>query len=76
MRGLVSVDEYDQGIVTENSDFTVSALRTIHPPLNDCFATNFVSDGQKICFSGDTAYMESLAGFAEGARILVHEAML
>ena len=76
LRDLVSVHEYDQGIVTKNSDFTVSALRTIHPPLKDCFALNFLSDGQKICFSGDTAFMPSLAGFAENARILVHEAML
>ena len=73
---LVSVYEYDQGVVEENSDFTVSALRTIHPPMQDCFALNFISDGQKICFSGDTAYMPSLAGFAKNARILVHEAML
>ena len=76
LRDLVSVHEYDQGIVTKNSDFTVSALRTIHPPLKDCFALNFLSDGQKICFSGDTAFMPSLAGFAENAIILVHEAML
>ena len=73
---LVSVYEYDQGIVEENSDFTVSALRTIHPPMQNCFALNFICDGQKVCFSGDTAYMPSLAGFAENARILVHEAML
>ena len=73
---LVSVYEYDQGIVEENSDFTVYALRTIHPPMQNCFALNFICDGQKVCFSGDTAYMPSLAGFAENARILVHEAML
>ena len=36
LRDLVSVYEYDQGIVEENSDFTVSALRTIHPPMQDC----------------------------------------
>ena len=47
LRDLVSVHEYDQGIVTKNSDFTVSALRTIHPPLKDCFALNFLSGGQK-----------------------------
>ena len=76
LRDLVSVYEYDQGTVEENSDFTVSALRTIHPPMQNCFALNFVFEGQKICFSGDTAYMPSLAGFAENARILVHEAML
>ena len=73
---LVSVNEYDQGTITQNSDFTVSALRTIHPPMTECFALSFISDGQKICFSGDTAYFPSLASFAESARILVHEAML
>ena len=73
---LVSVYEYDQGVVEENSDFTVSALRTIHPPMQDCFALNFISDGQKICFSGDTAYMPKLADVAKNSKILVHESML
>jgi ribonuclease BN (tRNA processing enzyme) len=59
-----------------NPDFNVSALRTIHPPFKHCVALNFLSDEQKICFSGDTAYMPSLASFAENAKILVHEAML
>tara|TARA_B100000989_G_C19503970_1_gene455590 strand:- start:386 stop:1258 length:873 start_codon:yes stop_codon:yes gene_type:complete len=76
LRDLVSVNEYDQGTITQNSDFTVSALRTIHPPMTECFALSFIADGQKICFSGDTAYFPSLASFAESARILVHEAML
>ena len=50
LRDLVSVHEYDQGIVTENSDFTVSALRTIHPPLEDCFARLVLDlNSQDIC---------------------------
>lgn len=76
LRDLVPVDEYDRGIMTVNPDFNVSALRTIHPPFKHCVALNFLSDEQKICFSGDTAYMPSLASFAENAKILVHEAML
>ena len=76
LRDLVSINEYDQGTIIQSPDFTASALRTIHPPMTDCFALNFISDGQKICFSGDTAYLPGLASFAESARILVHEAML
>ena len=73
---LVTVNEYDQGTIIQNSDFIASALRTIHPPMTDCFALSFIFDGQKICFSGDTAYLPGLASFAESAKILVHEAML
>ena len=73
---LVTVNEYEQGTIIQKSDFKVSALRTIHPPIRDCFALNFIVEGEKICFSGDTAYLPSLASFAESARILVHEAML
>ena len=76
MRDLISVHEYNEGILIEDTDLTYNALRTIHPPLKNCFTLNFISEGNKICFFGDTAYLPSLAKFSEGAKILVHEAML
>ena len=76
LRDLISVYEYVEGVVIDGAEFTVDALRTIHPPLKDCFALKFNANGVKICFSGDTAYLATLTKFAEGANILVHEAML
>lgn len=54
----------------------ISALRNDHPPITDSFALRFDAEGRSIVFSGDTAYMESMADFARGADILIHEAML
>ncbi|WP_281980821.1 MBL fold metallo-hydrolase [Thalassorhabdomicrobium marinisediminis] len=54
----------------------VQPLRNIHPPITDSFALRFDHDGTRIVISGDTAYMDTMADFATGADILVHEAML
>ena len=75
LRDLVSVHEYDQALSQRTRTLRFCIAHN-SPTFKDCFALNFLSDGQKICFSGDTAFMPSLAGFAENARILVHEAML
>ena len=57
-------------------DSSCSALRVDHPPVTECYALRFEHDGRSIVFSADTAYFPPLAGFARGADILVHEAML
>ena len=55
---------------------SVTALRVDHPPVTECYALRFEHGGRSVVFSADTAYFPPLAGFAEGADILVHEAML
>ena len=55
---------------------TITALRNDHPPITDSFALRLDADGRSIVFSGDTAYMDTMADFARGADILIHEAML
>lgn len=54
----------------------VTAHHSLHPPLVDCYAFRFAAGGKSAVFSGDTAYLPSLADFARGADLLVHEAML
>ncbi|CCV13092.1 MBL fold metallo-hydrolase [Mesorhizobium sp. STM 4661] len=76
IRELVSVAEFGEGAVLEESGLKVTALRVDHPPVTDCFALRFEHDGKSVVFSSDTAFFPPLADFARGADILVHEAML
>lgn len=76
LRDLVSIVEFDEGQVTQERGLKISALRVDHPPVTDCFALRFDHVGQSIVFSSDTAFFPPLADFAEGADVLVHEAML
>ncbi|MCA0033507.1 MBL fold metallo-hydrolase [Mesorhizobium sp. B263B2A] len=76
IRDLVSINEFGEGQVLRQSGLKVTALRVDHPPVTDCFALRFDHDGKSAVFSADTAFFPPLADFAEGADILVHEAML
>ncbi|MBC7829970.1 MAG: MBL fold metallo-hydrolase [Chitinophagaceae bacterium] len=75
IRSLVISHEYSAGIVLAESDFQVSALSNIHPPIKDSFALKFNLGEKIVVFSGDTAYCPALAPFASGADYLVHEVM-
>ena len=55
---------------------TVTAIRTIHPPLTDCFAYRFQATTKAVVFSGDTARLTALESFAENADLLIQEVML
>ncbi|RAZ90590.1 MBL fold metallo-hydrolase [Mesorhizobium hawassense] len=76
IRELVTVKEFAEGVILEEGGLTASALRVDHPPVTDCFALRFEHGGRNVVFSADTAFFPPLAGFAKGADILVHEAML
>lgn len=80
LRNLITVHtiEPDQndGVVFTRKELTVTALRTIHPPLIDSFAFRFETNDKSVVFSGDTAPLKALEDFACGADVLVHEAML
>lgn len=64
-----------QGAMTLG-DITLRTMRNVHPPIIDTFALRFEADAKTVVLSGDTAYMDEMAGFAKGADLLVHEAML
>jgi ribonuclease BN (tRNA processing enzyme) len=76
IRDLVSIAEFGEGTVLEEGGLVAKALRVDHPPVTDCFALRFDHGGRSVVFSADTAYFPPLAGFADGADVLVHEAML
>ncbi|QEE44013.1 MBL fold metallo-hydrolase [Rhizobium sp. WL3] len=76
LASLVTVTEYGPGIVLQDGDLEVEALRVDHPPVTECFALKFKGSGKTVVFSADTAPFPPLADFARHADILVHEAML
>jgi len=73
---LVTVHVMDEGDVFAQNGLNVSAIRTKHPPLVDCFALSFKTDNTHVVFSADTAPIKSMEDFARGADLLIHEAML
>ena len=76
LRELITTHEIDRaGRVCQIGDVTVSCLRVRHPPIEHSYAFRFDTRDRSIVFSGDTTYFPQLAAFAEGADILVHEAM-
>jgi len=76
LRSLVIFHVMDAGHVREHDGLLVSAIRTEHPPLKDCFALSFRTRDRHVVFSGDTAPLPALEDFARGADLLIHEAML
>lgn len=75
IRKLVLVNEIKQGILVENSDFEISCLKNIHPPIDHSYSFKFKVGKKIIVFSGDTMYCPALAEFAMGADYLIHEVM-
>ena len=76
LRSMMHLHVLDAGDVFDSDSFKVSAIRTEHPPLVDCFALSFKTSKTHIVFSGDTAPIPALEEFARGADLLIHEAML
>ncbi len=76
LRDMIRIHAIDAGSVFTRDGLTVSAIRTEHPPLIDSFAFSFQTDNSHVVFSGDTAPLKALEGFARGADLLIHEAML
>lgn len=76
LRDLLTVHVIDAGDVMQRNGVAVTAIRTAHPPLVDCFALSFKTTQSHVVFSGDTAPIKALEDFAKGADLLIHEAML
>lgn len=76
LRELVIIRTIDEGTVLAEDGFRVDAIRNAHPPLIDTFALRFSGSRHNVVFSGDTTHFPPLAEFAQGADLLVHEAML
>ena len=76
LRSLLKIHIIEAGTVLARDGLTVSAIRTEHPPLINCFALSFRTATCHVVFSGDTAPIKALEDFARGADLLIHEAML
>jgi len=76
LRQLVTAHEYQEGVVLENDQVRVTALKVIHPPIVDCFALKFEFQNRVVVFSGDTTWYAPFVEFCRGADYLVHECML
>lgn len=75
-RELVRTRTYREGLVMEDEQVRVTALRNHHPPIVESYALKFeIAGGKTIVFSGDTTYFPPLAAFANGCDYLVHEVM-
>ncbi|MCC5970163.1 MAG: MBL fold metallo-hydrolase [Pararhodobacter sp.] len=74
LAALVSINLLPQGPFTIGP-LTVRTLATEHPPV-PCFAYRFEGAGKAVVFGADTGPMPGMAEFAEGADLLIHEAML
>jgi ribonuclease BN (tRNA processing enzyme) len=69
----VSITEYGAGRLFASPELSVDALAVRHSA--ETYALRFRALGQTIVHSADTAYCEPLIEFAQGADILVHNAM-
>ncbi len=76
LRDLVELHEIDPDAPARVGEVRISAMRNVHPPIEDSFALRFDADGRSVVLSGDTAPMKRMAEFAAGCDLLVHEAML
>lgn len=75
LSALVEFHDLQDGPVVDEDGLAVSAMRNIHPPVEDSFALRFSRGAGSVVFSGDTAFCPELANFARGANLLVHEAL-
>lgn len=75
IRKLITIHEIKEGILIANSDFEISCLKNVHPPVDGSYAFKFKLGKKIIVFSGDTTYCPALVTFAADADYLIHEVM-
>ena len=73
---LVHVHELSQGgTIMQDENVTVRCVLVDHPPVKPAFAYRFDSRDRSIVISGDTKRSDALVRLAQGADVLVHEAL-
>jgi len=73
---LVRVHELTAGgVVLQDDNVKVTAALVHHPPIQHAFAYRFDAPDRSIVISGDTAVSKNLIALAQGADVLVHEAL-
>lgn len=73
---LVHVHELSQGgLVVQDENVKVTAALVHHPPVVPAFGYRFDARDRSIVISGDTAPSDNLIKLAQGADVLVHDAL-
>ena len=73
---LIKVHELTRGgVIMQDDNLKVSAALVHHPPVVPSFGYRFDAPDRSIVISGDTTPSDELVGLAEGADVLVHEAL-
>lgn len=73
---LVHVHELSRGgALMQDENVAVSCVLVDHPPVKPAFAYRFDSRDRSIVISGDTRRSDALVRLAQGADVLVHEAL-
>jgi ribonuclease Z len=65
----------DMMVIYDQDDIKISVFNVNHTPVEPSYGFRVDYRGKSLVFSGDTSYEEKLADYADGADILVHEAM-
>lgn len=76
LAGLVDIRPMSEGVVMTDGALSVTAMLNDHPPIRESYALRFEAGDKRVVLSGDTAPLDQMVQFAEGADLLVHEAML
>ena len=73
---LVHVHELNRGgLVMQDENLKVTAALVRHPPVVPAFGYRFDARDRSIVISGDTAPSDALIDLAQGADVLVHDAL-
>jgi ribonuclease Z len=72
----IEVTEIEAGEILHDGDLTIHAVAVNHFPVKHAFGFIFDTGGQRLAFSGDTAYCPALIEAARGADALVHECFI
>jgi ribonuclease Z len=70
------IAEIGPGEVLRHNGVTVTAVAVAHQPVKHAYGFVFEAGGQKLVFSGDTAYCPALIEAARGCDVLVHECFI
>lgn len=73
---LLSLTEITEGEIFKCDDICVTAMKNLHPPIEESYAIRIDANNKAVTLSGDTTYMPELADFAKNSDVLVHEALL
>lgn len=76
LAALVDLRTLEAGAPLDLGGVVVTAMENHHPPVTPSFALRFEAEGKSVVLSGDTAPIPQMVGFAHGADLLVHEALL